>query len=46
MHQKILGLADYDGIDFNIEIGKIRGGSLLWDILNRANHKVILNMLS
>ncbi|VDK72801.1 unnamed protein product [Onchocerca ochengi] len=35
-----LNLQPYDGIDFKHEIGKIRGGSIFWSILNHFDLKL------
>uniref|UniRef100_A0A0N5AYL6 acid phosphatase n=1 Tax=Syphacia muris TaxID=451379 RepID=A0A0N5AYL6_9BILA len=37
--QNGLGINDYDGINFRVEIGKIRGGTLLWDMIAHMDLK-------
>ncbi|MFH4981645.1 hypothetical protein AB6A40_008354 [Gnathostoma spinigerum] len=35
-----LNLGVYDGINFRVELPKVRGGSMLWSIIDHMDHKI------
>lgn len=40
IHFNFTGLKPFDGFDFKIELAKLRGGTILWDIISHADFKV------